>query len=663
MTNPEPTHDPADQREPNNEGGDQITVGNITNATGVAIGRGATAIVQTILNLPRYLVVIMIFAALLLIIGGLTLTGAQFSGFRQTLREARLLPPAFASEQPGETLIVVAPFFHPQGVPDDQEATLIKTAINEQIQSLGIANLRVAVDDGAPIPAEDRDGAQALGEHYHASMVIWGSNTRPQLTINYLNLREPKFDAAQVKLQESGTKGRTQLANPSAYAGFITNDAPKSMAFLSLFAVGQSAYINQDYPRATKIISSVLDLLQDVQPLPPGTADAYFRLGWLYQVPPQGSEKALMAYTQAITLDPKLVEAYNNRGIIRDQKGDLDGAMVDYTQAITLDPTYANPYNNRGISHYHKGDFDDAIADYTQAITLDPKSANAYNNRGSARNEKGDVNGAIADYNQAITLDPTLAQAYYNRGAANVNKGDLDSALADYNQAIILDPKSADNYYNRAATRKAKGDVNGAIADYTQAITLNPTFFQAYYNRGFVHAENGNLDSAMADYTQVIALNPTFAPAYINRGLVYMDKGDLDNAIADFTQAITLNPQSVNAFINRGNSYADNGDLDRALADYTQAITLNPQSVNAYMNRGNAYTNKGDLDRALADYTQTISLDPTHVNAYYNRGQIYQQRQQRDAAIADFRRARDLATDTNDRQDAIDRLKELGVSE
>ncbi len=390
-SSPRPTNTPDDRSTPNTMGGDDIKVGDLSEVKGVAIGRGAKLEVH---------------------IGTVIVQGPT------PIPTPTNRPLAFATEQAGETLIIVAPFYHPNGVPDDDEAHLIKEAIRQQAQSLNVAHLRVEVDDGPPIRAENKDSARVLGERYQASMVIWGSNTRPQLTINYFHLRQPDFDAAQVKLQESGAQGRTQLVNPSAYAGFITNDAPKSMAFLSLFAVGQSAYINEDYARATQIIGKILDQLQDVHLKPPGTADAYFRLGWLYDNSGKDFEQAIAAYTQAIKLDPTDAATYNNRGTARYTKGDLDGALADFTQAITLNPTDTAAYYNRGVARKAKGDLDSAIADYTQALTLNPTDAAAYSNRGVARAENGDFEGAIADFNQAIVLNPTDAAAYSNRGVA-----------------------------------------------------------------------------------------------------------------------------------------------------------------------------------------------------------------------------------------------------
>src|SRR5436309_2322030 len=153
---------------------------------------------------------------------------------------------------------------------------------------------------------------------------------------------------------------------------------------------------------------------------------------------------------QASQPNLKEANAYNERGIAKGVKGDIDGAIADFTRAIELYPKYGTAYNNRGLAKKNMGDLDGAIADCTRVIELNPKNANAYNNRGSFKGIKGDVVGAIADVNRAIELDPKLAAAYYNRAYTKQGKGDIDGAIADYTRAIDLQPDSAAAYYNRS---------------------------------------------------------------------------------------------------------------------------------------------------------------------------------------------------------------------
>ena len=153
-------------------------------------------------------------------------------------------------------------------------------------------------------------------------------------------------------------------------------------------------------------------------------------------------DEKLRFYTEAIRLKSDYAGAYNNRGVARRAKGDVDGARQDFADAIRLKPDdfadYAGAYNNRGVARFAKGDVDGELQDYTEAIRLKPDFAEAYNNRGLARRDKGDVDGELQDYTEDIRLKPDFAEAYNNRGLARRDKGDVDGALQDYTEAIRL---------------------------------------------------------------------------------------------------------------------------------------------------------------------------------------------------------------------------------
>ena len=92
------------------------------------------------------------------------------------------------------------------------------------------------------------------------------------------------------------------------------------------------------------------------------------------------------------------------RGYSYAEKGDYARAIADFTEAIHLNPKRVDFYNNRGCAYNEKGDHDKAVADYTEAIHLDPKAAAVYYNRGNAYSEKGDKAMAKADFAQAKKL-------------------------------------------------------------------------------------------------------------------------------------------------------------------------------------------------------------------------------------------------------------------
>lgn len=446
---------------------------------------------------------------------------------------------AFPRERKGETLIVIASFHRSEGIADTEPHEKIRRAIEQARDEAGFTNLRVAVEPNR-LRADDCAGAQTLGDRYNASLVIWGEDTGVEVRVNFYNRKHPDFNAADVHITETM---RTQIAAPREYNEFIMQDLPDQLAFLSLFAVGQSYAATEAYTASAQAIEAAVAHFGS-NPSIDGTANAYYCLGWLYSVPLPDTTKALANYTRAIELDPAFATAYTNRGNIYNAMSEYSNALADFTRAIELDPVHAIAYNNRGNAYRAMSDYSNAFADYTHAIELDPAFAMAYYNRGGAYGDLDDNPNALADYTRAIELDPAFAVAYYNRGTTYAILGDYPNALTDLTRTIELAPEEFGGYGNRGNIYYILGDYPNALADFTRVIELAPENVMAYNNRGNTYAALGDYANALADYTRAIELDPVFVLAYYNRGDTYTDMGDYANALADFEYVleITDNP-------------------------------------------------------------------------------------------------------------------------
>ncbi len=92
------------------------------------------------------------------------------------------------------------------------------------------------------------------------------------------------------------------------------------------------------------------------------------------------------------------------KGVLAFQNGNFDAAIVAYTEAIRLDPKNAEAYCNRSRAYARKGDFDKAFADCNEALRLDPKDAKAYYTRGVVCKKMGEKAKAEEDFAQAKKL-------------------------------------------------------------------------------------------------------------------------------------------------------------------------------------------------------------------------------------------------------------------
>ena len=70
------------------------------------------------------------------------------------------------------------------------------------------------------------------------------------------------------------------------------------------------------------------------------------------------------------------------------KKQDYQGALADYDRAISIDPKLAKAYNNRGfVKAGQLQDYRGGLADMNRAISIDPKLADAYMNRGELKSK------------------------------------------------------------------------------------------------------------------------------------------------------------------------------------------------------------------------------------------------------------------------------------
>jgi len=144
--------------------------------------------------------------------------------------------------------------------------------------------------------------------------------------------------------------------------------------------------------------------------------------------------------------------------VVKANKGQCNQAMSDFNEALEIDPRFAQTYNNRGIAYVSKGQYDKAISDYNRALQINSRYAEAYNNRGIAYHNKGQYDQAISDYNRALEIDPRDAVPYYNRGIAYYSKKEYDKSWEDVKKAQDLGLKVSPKFLEDL--RKASGRQN-----------------------------------------------------------------------------------------------------------------------------------------------------------------------------------------------------------
>jgi tetratricopeptide (TPR) repeat protein len=394
---------------------------------------------------------------------------------------------------------------------------------------------------------------------------------------------------------------------------------------------------------------------------------------------------------------------YCNRGVARQNKGDLDGALADYSRAIELNPHDATAYNDRGLVKVAKGDLDGALADYNRALELTPRNFEIHGNRAAAKQKKGDLDGALTDYTVGIKLWYKYATGYRNRANIKFIKHDLDGAIEDCNHAIALKPTDAAAYNIRAQVETAKGDLNAAAADFDRASKLDPKY---------AHSSPSPANKAKADSageakekrptesnsknpdagkthdlppqtkdvsrpepasTPPMEIEPKNIAAVYDRDVAKRTQGDHDAAIAQHVPAVELPPKTSEAPGDAGRRTA----LGRPAEKTSPTVELAPKEIETSSSTerpkpntndlsgevarpagapepekltppadANAATKKENVSAGSADYQRATEPEPTSASGYANRAQFRTAIGDLDGALADYNRAIELDTNS-----------------
>ena len=96
----------------------------------------------------------------------------------------------------------------------------------------------------------------------------------------------------------------------------------------------------------------------------------------------EGFLKAIEFYDRAISLNPRLAIAWNNKGYVLNELERYEEALIVLERAIEINPSFVGSYNNYGDALYGLGKYSEAIDAYNKCIQIDPENCQAWSNKG-----------------------------------------------------------------------------------------------------------------------------------------------------------------------------------------------------------------------------------------------------------------------------------------
>jgi tetratricopeptide (TPR) repeat protein len=208
--------------------------------------------------------------------------------------------------------------------------------------------------------------------------------------------------------------------------------------------------------------------------------------------------------------------AWNNLGLIEEEKGDHAAAMVDYGRALEIAPTFATARFNLGRSLLAAGRPADALGQFTDALRFLPNDAAIHHQMGKALAGEGRTGDAVRELHESVALDPGRADTWFDLGAVMEQAGYLPGATEAYSRAVRLNPGYPEARLNYGNLLAQAGRVPEAITQYEDDLRLEPGAADVHNNLGGLLAESGRLPEAKAQFAEALRLKPDYAEARDN---------------------------------------------------------------------------------------------------------------------------------------------------
>jgi tetratricopeptide (TPR) repeat protein len=334
---------------------------------------------------------------------------------------------------------------------------------------------------------------------------------------------------------------------------------------------------------------------------------------------------------RAVALDPALVAAWNNLGILQQELGKLEQSVNSLERVAALKPDWAEAHNNLANTYKRLGNLDRAETHYMQALKLNPAYAEAHSNLAFLLNARGQFDRAASEARHAIELNPRLMDAYLNLAEVETSRLRNVEALRWLDALLAFAPQHPPALAARAKALRQQERLDEALSYARQALVLAPDSADVNNTLGQILQALGQHEEALRQFDQAAALPGAVAEeALVGRASLFVEMGRKEEALAAFDQALAAFPQSVRILASRSDSktfVAGDADIAAMEAVLKQGETRPlTERMAIHFALGKAYLDLGDSDRAFLHLDQgnhlkrsTFNYDATATGTWFRQ--------------------------------------------
>jgi putative PEP-CTERM system TPR-repeat lipoprotein len=359
-------------------------------------------------------------------------------------------------------------------------------------------------------------------------------------------------------------------------------------------------------------------------------------------------KEAIIAFRNAVRVDPRFGEARFKLAQSYAQVGDLQNAAREHIRAADLLPQDVEVQLAAARYLLLSGRFDEARARADQALATDPTSIDAQILRANALAGLKDLDGALREIEEAIRMDPAQSRGHTTLGALQMARGELAEAEAAYLKAVEAEPGSVLTHLALANFYWSTGRPGEAEQSLLQARTLDPRNPLTNRALAMLYVTTNRAEEAeeplkawvaenpdpraglvLADYyvhvrrpTEALAVlealtahTELFTIARTRVAAIQFAEGLRADAHLTLDDVLGRDARHVDAHVLKARFLLQEGKTEEALSHATQALDADPRSALAHYAAGLIQTARGSHDEAISAFGEVIKLNPRAVAA------------------------------------------------
>lgn len=300
----------------------------------------------------------------------------------------------------------------------------------------------------------------------------------------------------------------------------------------------------------------------------------------------------------------------NRNGEKELKENQLNPAKASFTQAIKMDPNLVEAYVNRADVNQRLGDKEAAIADLDMVNKLDPKDEQSWLKNGHLNFEKEDYKKAATKYAGYLNIEDKDLEIYNRAITSLKNIEDYQKALF-YAQKKLNVKESAETYFEIAQLQYILKNYASAETSYKSAIQENPSNIDYHNGLALALYYQDRYDAAIQETNIVLRSDKNNKRAYLSRANSYHKKIDYTYAINDMSKVIVLFQSDDDYLDNlnyRGDLYLEFSQHMNAISDYSKVIGKDSENTYALFKRAQAYEEITRNEDAQQDLARILAI-------------------------------------------------------